>query len=327
MAAGYIIQVGNEKPQEAIVAQPNKRGEPTGDQFKRYMRVGSHLIMNRARVWGVRVIGDKKKMDDGRPIAFDTVGYTGELEFLPWEHNDGLLIDIRYDPVCRSLDFDYQEKRLRLDVSSEKAMAQIILNTGQNKYDTKKGALLIQFLKVVPSNRDSKSKNPNPEVKGYTFYEMTDDHVDSVSIKKRESNIDAGNIVKGLSNNPQKLRNLFDIMGQREEFGDTNRLSSDLQIYKVMLEYSESNPEDFFSLITEYKKGVMDNFDKAKSYKALDLTKDGHIAFLNGQKAEVLISGIKAKGEKMIDYMIENYLEDEVYRATDIFKQLANKLN
>lgn len=326
MAAGYVIQIGNEKPGEAIVAQPNKRGEPSGDQFRTYIRVGTHLIMNRARVWGRRVMVDKKKQDNGMPIETNTIGYAGELEFLDWEKEGGYAIDIRYIKESRSLDFEYQENVQKIKIDSEKGAAFIEARAGENKYDYKKDGLLIKFLKVTPQNRDSKSKNPNPEIKGYSFYEVTDEHVDSVSIKERETNIEAGYLVKSLSSKPKLIRNLFEILGNRPEFGDTNKLSGDRQIYKVLLEFSETNPSDFFFIINEYKKEVQDYFDKATSYKVLDLTKDGHIALNIDNKKELLISGLKAKGDGMVEYMIENYYEDEVYNATQILKQLVQKL-
>jgi hypothetical protein len=325
MSGGYVIQVGNESPAEAIIATPNKKtGEPMGPQMKTYKRVGSHLIINRARVWGRRLINGKPKPDG--EIEFNTIGYKGELEFMDWGRDGGYAIDIRYLPQSRSLDYEYQANVQKIVVNPEQDGAHIILKAGENKFDPKKQDLLITFLKVYPQNRDSKSKNPDPAIKGHVFYEVTDEHVDQTSIKRIETSIAASKLVNDLSNKPDQLRNLFKILGQRDEFGTTSLLSGDLQIYRVLLEYSNANAVDFFYLIGEYKRGVEDVFKKAESYQALDLTKDGHIALEVAGKKNLIISDLKAKGQGMVDWMVEHYYEEEVFKATQIFKELVSKL-
>ena len=330
--AGYVIHVGNERPGEAIVAQVNKKtGEPTGPQMKRYIPVGSHLIINQARVWGRRFYMDKggKKITDD--VDFNTVGYKGEIEFMEWGKDGGYAIEIRYLPQSRSLDFEYQQNVQKIVVRDNQEGkyvkgASIVLSAGENKFDDKKDELFVTCLRVHPQNRDSKSKNPDPAIKGYRYYEVTDEHVDQGSIKRIESSIEASTFVKNLSTKPSEIKNLFKIMGDRPEFGETNLLSGDLQIYKVLLEYANAEPVDFFYLIGVYKTGVEDAFRKAESYKALDLTKDGHIALEVNGKKHLIISDVKAKGEGMVQWMLEHYYEDEVFMATQSFKELVSKL-
>lgn len=326
MKGGYVIQVGNEKPAEAIIATPNKKtGEPMGPQMKTYKKVGSHLIINRARVWGRRYMTKDGKKVTG-DIEFNTVGYRGDVEFMDWGADGGYAIDIRYLPQSRSLDYEYQANVQKIIVNPDQDGAHIMLDSGENKFDPKKNEVLIAFLKVYPQNRDSKSKNPDPAIKGHKYYEVTDEDVDQTDIKRIESSIAASKVVNDLSNKPDQLRNLFKILGERGEFGDTNLLSGDLQIYKVLLQYSNAFPVDFFYLIDQYKAGVEDDFKKAESYKALDLTKNGHIALeVEGQK-KIIMSDIKGKGEEMIQWMVDNYCEEEVFKATQIFKELVSKL-
>jgi len=331
MSGGYVIQVGNERPGEAIIAQVNKKtGEPTGPQMKRYIPVGSHLIINQARVWGRRVIAGKPKAD-GPEIEFNTPGYKGEIEFMDWGTQGGYAIEIRYLHQSRSLDFEYQQNVQKIVVRDNQEGnhvkgASIVLSAGENKFDSKKDELFISCLRVHPSNRDSKSKNPDPQIKGYKYYGVTDEHVDQGSIKRIETSIEASTFVKNLSNKPSEIKNLFKIMGDRPEFGETNLLSGDLQIYKVLLEYANAEAVDFFYLIGEYKRGVEDAFRKAESYKALDLTKDGHIALEVNGKKNLIMSDIKAKGEGMIQWMLDHYIEDQVFMATQSFKELVSKL-
>ena len=328
MAGGYVIQVGNERPGEAIIATPNKKtGEPQGPQMKTFIRVGVHLIMNQCTVWGRRLINSKPKAD-GTEIEFNSIGYKGELEFLPWGSDGGYAIVIRYIPQSRSLDYEYQTNVQKINIDPNKGMTQIELKAGQNKFDYKKDDLLIKFWQVHPQNRDSKSKNPNPEIKGYQFYELTDDHVDSRSVKMIETSGEATSLLKSISIKPEKVRNLFELLSKniKDELGNTDLLSGDAEVYKTLLEYAYHNSEDFFSWIATYKREVEDAFEKAKSYRVLDLTKDGHIALEIDGKKNLIISEVKAKGENMIHWMIENYLEDEVYKATQVLKEIVSKL-
>jgi len=326
---GYVIQVGAEKAAEAIVATPDKQGNPQGTQFKTYIRVGKHLILNMARVWGRRVIRgvDGKIKESASEVEFNTAGYKGEIEFLDWGEEGGYALTIRYLPQSRSLDFEYQENVQKITIRDDQ-WTHIQLSAGQNKFDPKKDDILVQFLKVIPGNRDSKSKNPNPDIKGYEYYEVTDEHVD----KKRSNLIDASatsaNFIKGLSAKPDQLRNLFRVLGDRNEFGNTDLLSGDAQIYATVLEYAYANPEDFNALIDEYKRILSEAFEKADSFKALDLTKDGHIAIEVKNKKELPFQGIeiKAKGNAMISWVLDHYLEDDVFKATQVFKDQVSKL-
>lgn len=326
MSAGYVIQVGNEKPAEAIIATPHKKtGDPQGPQMKTYIRVGSHLILNRARVWGRRVINGKPKADQ-TDIEFNTVGYKGEVEFLPWGKEGGYAIDIRYLPQSRSLDYEYQQNVQKIQVNPEQEGAHVRLNAGQNKFDPSKQDILVKFLGVHPQNRDSKSKNPDPVIKGYQYYEVTDEHVDKKAVEKIETAIQAGNMIKELSGKPNQVRNLFKVMGKREEFGSTDLLSGDAQIYRTMLEYASGNSEDFFYLIGEYKREVEDAFKKADSYQALDLTKEGHVVMDVSGKKTIILSEVPGKGQGMVDWMIQHYYEEEVFMATQTLKELVSKL-
>jgi hypothetical protein len=330
--AGYVIQVGNDRPGEAIVAQVNKKtGEPTGPQMKRYIPVGSHLIINQARVWGRRYYTDKAGKKVTEDVDFNTVGYKGDIEFMEWGKDGGYAIEIRYLPQSRSLDFEYQQNVQKIVVRENQEGkyvkgAHIVLGAGENKFDDKKDELFVTCLRVHPQNRNSKSKNPDPAIKGYVYHEVTDEDVDQSSIKRIDTSIEAGTLVKNISSKPSEIRNLFKIIGKREEFGSTTELSGDGQIYKVLLEYAHSEPVDFFYLIGEYKRGIEEAFRKAESYKALDLTKDGHIALEVSGKKHLIISDVKAKGEGMVQWMLDHYYEDEVFMATQIFKELVSKL-
>lgn len=328
MSGGYVIQVGNPKPAEAIIATPNKRGEPVGEQMTTYKRVGAHLILNTATVWGRRIIrGDDGKVAKTVGVEFNTTGYQGEIEFLDWGIDGGCALAIRYLPQSRSLDLEYQNNVQKLIIRDDQ-LTHIALQAGENKFDYKKDDLYIKFLKVIPANQGSRSKNPNPDIKGHSYWEVTEEHVDKKTIERIDASTNAAGKVKEISVKPEQIRNLFVILGKREEFGSTDSLSGDGQIYKTLLEYAYGFPDDFFYLIEEYKNKVRDAFDKAESYKALDLTKDGHIAIELNQKKQLPFSSveIKGKGNAMIEWVLDHYLESEVFKGTQIFLEQVSKL-
>lgn len=328
MSGGYVINVGNAKPAKAIVGQyDEKTGVPKGDTFERFISVGAHMMMNQARVWGVRTIGGKIPSE---PVEVTDTKYKGELEFLEWGNDKGYAIEIRYVPQSRSLDAEYQDVVQKLKIDKEKGIESIFpqlkLSSGQNKFDNQKQALLIKFLKVHPGNRESRSKNPDPEIKGHQFYEVTDDMVDKISIESRESNIEAGVIIKELANDASGLRNIFEILGDRPEFQGTTLLDKDREIYKVLLRFTETNASDFFYLIKEFKKEVSDNFEKLKSYDAIDLTKNGFVVIQIEGKPIMLWDDAEGKGDEMILWALENYYTEKVYDKLKLVKQLITKL-
>lgn len=330
----YVIVVGRERPAEAIVATVKPDGTPMGsNHLKRYISVGQHLLANVCSVWGRRVIDGRPLLNtEGAkiPIEFNTVGYAGEVEFLKYGDPKGHSITVRYLKRSRSLDVEYQDNVQKIKIDMEKGAdgsAQIDLDAGENKYDDKKDALFIQYLKVHPQNRDSVSKNPNPEIKGYSFYEVTDENINTQSIERKEASLNAGFIVKSVSNKSEDLKALLKIIGKREELEGLDHLSKPKQIYEGLLNFAISKPNDFSSLLNNYKKKISDSFSKAKSYNVLDLTKDGHIAIVVNNKPHLIWSDLKGKGEKMIDIVFEDYLDSENYKKTTSFIELVEKLN
>lgn len=325
--SGYVIMVGRERPEEVIVAHPKKDGTPKSDTtLKRYISVGKHLLPNVCMVWGRRII-EGKTSDSS--VEFNTPGYKGQIEILKYGDTNGHLIQVRYLKQSRSLDVEYQDniQKIKIDlIKGEDGSAQVELDAGENRFDLKKDALFIQYLKAHPQNRDSIAKNPNPSIKSFTFFEVTESNVRTSSIEKKEDVLDAGFIVKTLSNKPADLRVLLKIVGSREELNGVDHLSKDKQIYDALLSFSMSNPSDFMSLVANYKKTLSEAFTKADSYKVLDLTKDGHIALVVDGKPNVIWSDLTRKSKAMIDEVMEKWADSEMYKKASVFIDLVQKL-
>ncbi len=328
MSSSYVINIGREKPAEAIVAYPDKDGKPKEGEgvLRTYISVGKHFVQNVCSVWGRRVINGEA---NETPIEFNNPKYTGEIEFLKWGDPKGHSITIRYLKKSRSLDVEYQDNVQKITIDKEKGAdgsAQIELNAGENKFDLKKDALFVKYLQVHSQNRDSNSKNPDPEIKGYSFYEVTDENVNTKSIQSKEDTLDAGYIVKKVSNKPADLKALLAIIGEREELNGVDFLSKDKQIYDALLDYAMTKPNDFMSLINDHKKTISDTFEKAKTYNALDLTKDGDIALIIENKKELLFTGLKGKGNNMLTVVLEDCFDSETHKKIESLISLVEKL-
>lgn len=336
MAQGYVIHVGLHAPEKVIVAQADKDGKPKGDSFETYKSVGSYLLMNRARVWCRRVGTDGKlpKNKDTQAeevLEVNDTRYRGNLEFLKWQDLKlgAQAIEIRYLSISQSLDFDYQRSIQKIEVSVEQDWEQIELKPGENKFDPDKEALKIQLLKVHPQNRDSVSKNPNPIIKGYTYYEVSDEQVDKTFVRNKEASLVAGRFVAELSTHPQRLKNLLEIFkgydADIELLNGVNHLSNDTDVYTALLKFADI-PGTFGQLINRYKQDLQEKFELAKSYKALDLTKNGFIAMVVDNKKDIVWENADGKGDGMIEWVMENFLKEDVYERTQHFKALCSTL-
>lgn len=318
MAEGYVIVVGRERPEKVITAAWDKQTQqPIGDQFETFKSVGSHLLINQIQVWGRRVARDKEgKLVKRARVEVTDTDYKGDIEFLKWGDEKGYMVTTRYLAQSNSLDMAYQDQiqKIKIDAQNPRDISDshIELVSGENKFDYKSQNLLITHLKVHPMNRMSESKNPKPSIMGEVYYEKVSMKSDSL-IAQLESGLDAAFIVKSASKDMKAVRNLFEIMGTQEFFGETDALSIDNDIYTILLAFAQSHPDIFFTHVNSFKKQVSDDFEKAKVFDIVDLTKDGVISISKGGKKEPLIEGTKGKGEDMIVWALENYYLTEVY--------------
>jgi len=315
MSKSYVIHVGHHAPEKVIIAYPNRNGDPKGEVFETHKQVGSYFIMNRARVWCRRVLpsGKLPVVDQvEQSLEVTDTRYKGNLEFLTWGDNKlgAQAIEIRFLTISSSIDYEYQRTVQKFDPRIEEDTMHIELAPGENKFDTDKEVLKIQFLKVHPRNRDSVSKDPDPKIKGSDYYEVSDEQMDKTFVRNREAALVTGIFVQQLSTKPQSLRNLLEIFkGYGVEFGSVNHLSNPTDIYAALLKFADI-PGDFGAYVQRYKKELLDLFEYAKSFKALDLSKNGVIALLVNNKPEILLDKIEAKGDGMIDWVLENFADE-----------------
>lgn len=337
--AGYVIHVGHHAPSKVIVAFPDKKtGMPSGEPIEMYKTPGVIQIINRARVWARRVMPDGKlpvveKVE--QPLEVNDPRYKGTLEFLGWGDmkTGAQAIEIRWLAQSSSLDYDYQRSIQKIETRVEDGTDFIYLQPGQNKFDPKQQALLIQLLKVHPQNRESKSKNPDPQFKGYTYVEVTDENSDKTIISHKESALDAGILVKSMSVKSGQLKNLLDVIqssGSENEnpiFAGVNHLSVESDVYKALLFYAEANPAGLMAHIESHKKTILDRLSYADSFKAVDDTKAGFIGLTIAGSPNIIWSELpEGKRDKMIEWVLENWAEEKVYMGSKKLFDLCTKL-
>lgn len=336
--SGYVIHVGHHAPSKVIVATPDRNtGMPTGDPIEVYKSPGVVQLINRARVWARRVQPDGKlPVLNGteQPLEVNDPRYRGTLEFLKWGDMKvgAQAIEIRYLKQSSSLDYDYQRVIQKIETKVEDGTDFIYLNPGENKFDDQKEALLVQLLKVYPQNRESVSKNPDPQFKGYTYVEITNESRNKSLVEQEEKALDAGILIKNMSTKPVYLRNLLDVIqssGSENEnpiLQSVNHLSTDGQIYESLLFFAKANPTGLMAHINSHKERIKDRLSYAESFKALDDTKAGFVAINVNGTPEIIWIDVPEKGKKWLEWVLDNWMTEEVYMGTKKLFDLSSKL-
>jgi len=333
---GYVVHAGSYAPQKVTVAHVDKKGNiQDNSKLEVYKQIGVNLLINRYSAWGRRVFKKNvgansvisKEADKDTEIPLNGSGYEGHIEFLEWGDARGYAIECRYLKQSRSLDYEYQENVQKIKIAENSGTAFIELQNGENQFDYKKDALLIYYLQNHPQNRNSKSKNTNPEIAGHSFYQKEDSESDKLAIENMENVLTAGGIVKSYSNNSDDIKNLFDLLsGYKVNFGDVTRLSSDTDIYRAVLQYAQTNPSGFIYLVDLFKKEFSDAVELAKSFNALDTKKEGCVGLLLNNKNTLVFEKVEGKGEAMITSIFNNFAKNGIYQSIITFNGLTNKL-
>ncbi len=305
--SGYLVSGRND-----II-----KGEPKEVSIQ----VGAYGIPNGTEAWGIRLIKGKRP---DRIINVEDDNYSGEIEFVKWGTHKNIATPIRcrYVPGYQTIDRDYQDLRLKVDIPEDSAYAALItLSHGPNEFDEQSQGALVQMLKVHHHNEHSIYHNP--EAEGWMFKEIHQEEVDREETKEIDSKFDCILLVNKASSKPESIRNLFDIV-KGIETKDVNK--DDVQeIFTTLKLFADQKPNVFASRVHDYKRKVSDVFSKLESYHAIDLTKDGFIA-VGQNKKEPILENIPAKGRDMINWAYENFLEPEVFDGIQKIEKIAEKL-
>jgi hypothetical protein len=324
----YVVFAGDERPAyvdtnflEKGSGQTAFKEGWTGGKIAN--RRGTCGIPTTSENWGVRLINGKIP---STPVDVKDANYKGEINFLPWGDEKGMLIMTRYIRGYNTLDYLYQNLVLNADsnMSEDDASSAdayfLLLESGENEFDWNREPFLALFVKNTAYNANSVSKNP--QHLSSMIYEKNAEAERKVMTKTMDEKVDAMIIVKGASSGTSyaKLRNLFYIVG--------DLVGSDIQdelLYEVLLNLSDSKPVEFMDKMTSYKRNVSAIFSKATSYQVLDTTKDGVIV-AGRDKKTIIAEEVPAKGEAMIQWIFENPIDPISFQAVHQLKQITEKL-
>lgn len=321
----YAILVGHERP-PVITGGFLEKGSGQTIVNKEQLfanKRGDVGIPNRSESWGVRLINGEVPRDQNgnvRKISVTDPDYKGEVKWLKRGDKDGSMIITRYLKGYQSIDQMYQDIVLNAknninenDESAADAFY-VRLPTGLNVFKTEEtDPYLIEFLKVQDYNGSSVSKSD--QIINWLFVERNDEQIEAESSKAIDDKLEVLKLIHeaSLDNTNNKLRTLFKIVGNL-----VTGAVDDGNLFATLQRAGDAEPVKFYSLVTEYKKKVSNTFEKAKSYGVLDLTKDGTI--VAGQsKKEIIGQGIPGKGEKMLTWVFENFLDE---KANEVIYQL-----
>jgi hypothetical protein len=293
-----------------------------GEPVKYTMRKQDIGIPNYALAWGVRVFDDGKIPES--PVDVKDPKYHGQVQFLEWGDKKGTLIECRYLKNYGTLDKQYQELVLnaKIDVDDPSSADAFFINiqSGENSFDETTEPMKIQMLKISSYNLTSKFKNP--DAVHWLYKEKNEAEEKKVESKSLDAKTDALRIVNeaSMDNSYQKLTNLLGVVR-----GITTEEPEEKDIYVFLQKLADAKPDLFISKVNEHKKFVSNIFEKAKSYEIIDLTKDGVI--VAGQnKKDIIAEDIPAKGEGMLTWLLENFLDAKANEAIFKLKKINDKL-
>lgn len=324
----YVVFAGDDRPAFVDTNFLEKGSGQT--QFKEGWTGGK--IANRRGIcgipttsenWGVRTINGKIPAN---PVDVKDPNYKGEINFLPWGDERGMLIMCRYLRGYNTLDYLYQNLVLNADsnLSEDDASSAdayfLSLDSGENEFDWNREPYLTLFIKNTAYNANSVSKNPQHI--SSMLREKNEEAERKAVTKTIDEKVEAMVIVKNASSGSSytKLRNLFHIVG--------DLVGSEIQdelLYEVLGSLADTQPVPFMDKLNGYKRNVSGIFSKATSYGILDTTKDGVIV-AGKEKKSILAEGIPAKGEDMIQWIYDNPIEPISFQAVHQLKQITEKL-
>ena len=287
---------------------------------------------NRTEAWGRRVVNGKSP-EDGEKVEVTDKDYNGKIEFLPWGHQDGMLIVCRYLKGYSTLDQQYQNLVLNADenirdTDESSADAYFLrLQTGENVFNEKDtDPYFVQMLKISGYNSNSVSKSPD-----YTnsmFHEKREIEESTVVEKNIDAKFEALKIVnEAVSDNSySKLRNLHMIVRDL-----LNEEVKDEYLSSAMKGLADSDARAFMDRIESHKIMLSKTLEMARSYQLFDLTTDGVIVAnvptkSGASKKEIIGEDIHGKKDSMIDWVFSNFLDKKASDVAFRIKQITDKI-
>lgn len=323
----YCVIAGNadrpETIQKGVIEKGSGQTRTTGELIDTMAKRGTVGVPNYTECWGVRL--DKDGNIPETPLGVLDRDYRGQIKELKWNDPKGYVINCRYLRGYNSLDVQYQDlvlgatKNISEDMENSADVYYLTMQTGDNIYDPETEPYLVQMLRIHYLNESSVYANPESNT---SFYFKEEKFVSDIEKEKVDfsSKFKAMKLVNEAAedNSLRKLRMLYRIVNNLpdDQIKDENLFSN-------LSAAVEENYDVFLGKIDDYKKGISNLFEKAKAYNALDTTTHGQIV-AGTTKREIIVKDIPAKGNNMLTWLLENFLEEKSFDTIFKLKQITD---
>src|SRR5690606_31867661 len=154
------------------------------------------------------------------------------------------------------------------------------------------------------------------------FYEKDVEKERKEKTKVLSNKTEAFRLVSEASNENslERLSILYTAMGN---LGDAKPTDDALLGY--MQDLADNHPDLLMGKVKEYRTGISNVIEKAKSYQILDLEVNGTIAAGKAKK-EIIATDVPGKGEEMLKWMVTNFTEVSAHEAFAKLKKIVDNL-
>lgn len=287
----FSIIVG-DRPAEVQVGYLDASGQPQNAQ-KAYISKAGTAVPNYSRVWGKLVRNKKEEL-------------TGEIQFLPWNHAEGEVVEIRHLPTFTSLSVLYQKEKKAV-LRDENA--ELNFSIGVNNYDRIKDKMLIMMLEHHYQNSENESRDPSVPVAFSTYDPDKITRRKTTDIQRRQQ---AENIVIGANYDDKALMILAALFN-----GIDPRQQQDILFAELMDE--AQNYAHFLDVMDFHRAELEEILEKALEINLIDCTENSILIMKNGVK-EFLIQGIEPSKEGVKYSVLQVFYKPEIFDKLQTLK-------
>jgi len=274
---------------------------------------GKEMFPNVFNAWGRRIAVDKDGKRKAGNADPNDIEYKGDIEFLEYGDSKGSLIQCRYVPGHKTLDYNYQVMKLGLpkyNTQEGQMYNYMDVQKGETEITVSDPAYAV-MMKIHPMNKNSICRSPNTE--NHQWHEINELDSEKILASTIDAEFEAISIVKSAATSGKKLNILFNLIG-----GDSVikwDKSDEGSKYEGMVVFAKQNPDLVTKALAKFKEEVQAAIAKGESYDAFDLSVKGVVKVKKGDSKVVLLSDIPASGKNMLTWIWENAMEPNVFDA------------
>lgn len=311
-AGGKNSNADGSDTSEVLVGFLEKGSSITkGQTAKAHWKRGDCVFPNMSQAWGARVV--KAGVIPEKRVQVSDPSYHGEVMWLPYGHEKGYMIDVRYKRASSSLDYQFQILKGGLPPYEKDVENNYIkIFSGLNEYDFSTEKTFIEFLQISHMNENSGSKMPSAE--GAMYREVKTFDTKKQQVKEIDLAWECVAVVKDCKTFEDMVA-LKNILSSVVEL--TFDAGDETGLYDALTLFAKNKSTEFVKAIQSYDKNVSELIEKGKAYDVFDVSKAGVISITQPEKA-ILFDGIEgAKGEEMLSWLFDHRMEHQVFSVIE----------